>query len=207
MASVSEMLPGLVNLVKSLIAMRLAKDGLEPFVQDDLTQYIKDLLQFIYSNHNVKEGTICQSCTTLNILPCKTRNFCKLEQGRCKIHNGEALDKKSQVDCPQGICHHIREDLYSSHRYSSPTWTNTDATKWCTSFIEIAKCYIASGYKDKSDLDLNAILSVIVNKKSFGPKMSTKVSSKSEEENICKKVLIFKCILILILIYCLQLKR
>jgi hypothetical protein len=175
---------GFINWIKAYIAMCLTKNGLETFVQEDLNQFIKDLL---YSEHGVKAGLICTSCTTENILPCKTKGFCT-PNVPCKVHDDTVPKRKQIVNCPKEICHHIREAIRKTHTFSCPTWANTDATKWCTSWIEIAKCYIASGYKDKSDLDLNAIISVIVNKKSFESKMKAPIKAKKEDENICRKV-------------------
>lgn len=87
-------------------------------------------------------GAICNSCTTQNVVLCPTKDVCTIERsGKCRFHS------VLPTSCPNKICDTIAKEIKSIHNYNTPSWRNTDASRWCTSAWELAKCFLPSdGY-------------------------------------------------------------
>ncbi|XP_045205654.2 uncharacterized protein LOC123557924 [Mercenaria mercenaria] len=172
------------NWLKGGVAMLITKQGLEKFVEEELITFQTDILQSIYSKHSIAAGTVCTSCTTENVLHCPTKNFC-VKKHRCNVHDSSFQEKVPGRSCPKNICHHIPNAIRREHRYSGPSWKNTNAKGWCTHPVEIAKCYLPpEGYatvESLSHADFNATLSVVINKKSFEKKIQNSVCSEARE--------------------------
>ncbi|XP_053407161.1 uncharacterized protein LOC128559461 isoform X2 [Mercenaria mercenaria] len=173
--------------LKGALAVLFTKQGLEEFVTVELTQFQKDLLASIFKSKNISPGTVCNSCTTENTLPCPTANFCP--RGRnCNLHDNILPNKSPNRPCPNKICQHIRDEIRREHRYNVPSWKNTDATGWCTDAFQIGKCYMPpDGYYSVTsfqETDFNGILSITINNKRFEHKMHADFDDRSSP-NVC----------------------
>ncbi|XP_053390491.1 uncharacterized protein LOC128553377 [Mercenaria mercenaria] len=172
------------NWLRGALAVFFAKQGLQSFVVDELTQFQRDLLTSIFKNKNLPIGTTCTNCTTENVLYCPTQNFCTKGQ-KCNMHDPSIPDKTPKP-CPNNICHDVKDAIRREHRYNGPSWKNTNAKGWCTNVIEIAKCYMPpDGYTNVTtitDTDFNGILTVILNNKRFESKMTAPLNSRV---NVC----------------------
>ncbi|XP_045162817.2 uncharacterized protein LOC123527432 [Mercenaria mercenaria] len=175
---------GFQNWLKAALALLFAKQGLQGFVCEEVTQFQNDLLLAIFAEKSLPSGTICNECTTENVLPCPTPNFCPT--GRCKLHDHNKSDKKPYRQCRSSICQEIQKVIQREHRYNKPSWKNTNATKWCTDAFDIAKCYMPpDGYAAVATLeytDFSGTLAVIINNKRFQNKMAAKLH---QQNNIC----------------------
>ncbi|XP_053378903.1 uncharacterized protein LOC123526359 isoform X2 [Mercenaria mercenaria] len=175
-----------VNWLKGALALLFAKQGLDDFVSDEMTQFQKDMLASIFQKKALPAGTVCNSCTTENILACPTQNFCS--KSRCKLHDTGQADKRPNQPCPNGLCQDIRDCIRREHRYNGPSWKNTNARRWSNDAFEIAKCYMPpdgySGVTSLADTDFNGTLAVIINNKRFQNKMSAQLS---QPNNVCTK--------------------
>ncbi|XP_053378890.1 uncharacterized protein LOC123526342 isoform X1 [Mercenaria mercenaria] len=175
---------GFQNWLRGALAVLFAKQGLQSFVVDELTQFQRDLLTLIFKNNNLPTGTrVCTNCTTENVLKCRTHNFCP--KGRqCNMHDASVPDKTPKP-CPNNICHAVKDAIRREHRYNGPSWKNANAKGWCTDVTEIAKCYMPDGYTNVTtitDTDFNGILAVILNNKRFKSKMTAPLNSPV---NVC----------------------
>ncbi|XP_053384155.1 uncharacterized protein LOC123536123 [Mercenaria mercenaria] len=174
--------------LKGALAVLFAKQGLEDFASDELTQYQKELLESILRNKCIPAGTTCNTCTTENVLPCPTTGFCT--KGKCKVHDPNKPDKSPDQPCPKNICQNIRDAICREHRHGKPFWKNSNATKWCFESYEIAKCYMSqtddAANSSLKDTDINGILAVIMNNNRFQKKMATELNLP---ENTCTKAL------------------
>ncbi|XP_053378905.1 uncharacterized protein LOC128548361 [Mercenaria mercenaria] len=175
-----------VNWLKGALALLFAKQGFDDFVSDEMTQFQKDMLASIFKKKALPAGTVCNSCTTENVLACPTPNFCS--KGRCKLHDTGQSDKQPNQPCPNGLCQDMRESIRREHRYDGSSWKNTNASRWSNDAFEIAKCYMPpdgySGVTRLADTDFNGTLTVIINNKRFQNKMSAQLS---QPNNVCTK--------------------
>ncbi|XP_053378894.1 uncharacterized protein LOC128548359 [Mercenaria mercenaria] len=175
---------GFQNWLRGALAVLFAKQGLQSFVIDELTQFQRDVLTSIFKNKNLPIGTTCTNCTTENVLYCPTQNFCTKGQ-KCNMHDPSVADKTPQP-CSNNICHDVKDAIRHEHRYKGPSWKNTNAKGWCTDVIEIAKCYMPpDGYTNVTtitDTDFNGILAVILNNKRFKCKMTAPLN---KPDNVC----------------------
>ncbi|XP_053379686.1 uncharacterized protein LOC128548548 [Mercenaria mercenaria] len=180
----------LKNWIKGAFALHVTKEGLEDFVTDEISQFQTDLLTSICRNIGKPVGTICNSCTTANILPCPTNGFCT-SGGRCKMHVLTDRRREPNIPCKSNICQAIRGGIRREHRYFhpskfEPSWKNADATQFCSDSFQLAKCYMSvDGYSKVQSLaetDFNGVINVVINNKRFQNKLSAKLSQKT---NIC----------------------
>ncbi|XP_052762900.1 uncharacterized protein LOC128205361 isoform X2 [Mya arenaria] len=134
-------------------------------------------------------GVTCKSCNTPEIVHCNPKNrVCN--HGRCKFHHDPTTKKVIlNKPCLKNICDTLRNAIEHSHRFSNPSWKNTDTRKWCVNAWDIAKCFMPpDGYADvdnQDDTDLNGIISVFINCEEIQPYFTADLS---HAQNICVKV-------------------
>ncbi|XP_045161673.2 uncharacterized protein LOC123526543 [Mercenaria mercenaria] len=169
--------PRYSNWLKAGLALLITKEGLTDFVYDEIEQFQIKCLADICAKHGLPPNTTCSSCSTVAVLVCPTAGICNRKSGTCTFHNGNYYRM-----CPNQVCDRLRQAITNAHRYPRPSYKNTDATKWCSSAWEVAKCYMpADGYSHAmtaAETDFNGILSVILNHKSFQSKISDDLSNK-----------------------------
>ncbi|XP_052760586.1 uncharacterized protein LOC128203282 [Mya arenaria] len=166
------------NWVKAAFALNITKEGLQPLVEDVLTCVHQDIYNNVRTSKGLPGGATCAQCFTENVLNCPTRGICTSTRN-CKFHNSP---QKLYSPCPNGICKGVHDEIVIHHRFSGPSWKNTNADKWCTSHWEIGKCFLPpDGYKTVSsikDSDFNGVISVMMNCKDFQNKLSFNVATQ-----------------------------
>ncbi|XP_060577430.1 uncharacterized protein LOC132734659 [Ruditapes philippinarum] len=170
------------NWVKAQLAVLYTKEGLEPFVCNEIQQFqLKCLDDICYSN-GLLSGTLCSSCCTENLVKCPTNKICSVGRVKCRYHRNAAT-RFNPAGCPNKICHNFKTEIQNVHRYSDPSYKNTDATQWCGYFWEVAKCFMPpDGYADKAsaaETDFNGIISIILNHKAFQGKIKEDLNNKT----------------------------
>lgn len=170
------------NWLKGALAVLFAREGLTEFVQNEITDFQRDLLNSVFTQNGIPSGTICNSCTTENLLKCPTPEFCGRKRP-CKLHDPSVQNKTPNQKCPNNICNNVKDNILNHHRFCEPTWQITDATRWCTDPFEIAKCYLPpKGYSNKKSLveiDFNGTLAIIINNKIFQNKLTAQLNAPS----------------------------
>lgn len=178
------------NWLKEALSVLYVKDALVDFVEKEITDFQKRLLQSVILQEKLPAGTTCSSCTTANLQACPAKDFCS-EGGRCNAHDLYLPYKKPNKPCPKGLCNALRDGILNNHRFQGPSWRNTDAKRWCTDAFQIAKCFMPSdGYSSvmsMSEVDLNGILAVIINNKMFQQTFSADLD---RQPNIITQVLL-----------------
>ncbi|XP_052819869.1 uncharacterized protein LOC128245683 [Mya arenaria] len=169
---------GAQNWVKAALALNLTKEGLKGLVDDVLTCVHRDIYSTVRTSKGLPSGAECAHCFTENVLKCSTPKICTRTEN-CKFHNGPS---KQYVPCPVGICEGVRDEIVRHHRFSGPSWKNTNADKWRTEPWEIGKCFLPpDGYKTVSsikDSDFNGVISVMINCEDFQNKLSFNVATQ-----------------------------
>ncbi|XP_052760103.1 uncharacterized protein LOC128202944 isoform X2 [Mya arenaria] len=164
------------NWIKAAIALNITKEGLQDIVEDVLTCVHQDIYSTVRTSKGLPPGAACAFCFTENVLNCPTRGICTSTRN-CRFHNSP---QKLYAPCPNGICEGVRDEIVKHHRFSGPSWKNTNADKWCTIPWEIGKCFLPpDGYKTVSsikDSDFNGVISVMMNCKDFQYKLSFNVA-------------------------------
>ncbi|XP_052820088.1 uncharacterized protein LOC128245909 [Mya arenaria] len=144
------------NWIKAMYALKITKKGMHEFVKDELRCVHKVI--YTESTKGLPEGSNCKDCST------------------------KTLKEKEKKQCPNNICHNVRQEIIQQHRHSNPSWINTNADQWWESSWEIGKCFLPrSGYMDKSSIeecDFNGVCSVLSNCKHFEGKLSFDISKK-----------------------------
>ncbi|XP_052814748.1 uncharacterized protein LOC128241733 [Mya arenaria] len=145
-----------------------------------------EIIDAINTTKSFAQHTLCTSCKTPNLLPCRTKQFCKGPMRSCASHASPEL---VYTPCKtNGFCGEFVIKLKENHRFVSPVWKNTDASKWCTDAWEIAKCFMSpDGYADKAnakETDFNGLISSIMNCTYFQKYFSDDLS---KAENIAEK--------------------
>ncbi|XP_052801547.1 uncharacterized protein LOC128232176 [Mya arenaria] len=167
------------NWVKAALALKITKDGIQDFVEDVLTCVHQDIYNTVRSSRGLKAGAICAQCFTENVLQCPTRGICTSPRN-CRFHKDLT---KIYAPCPNGICGGVHDEIIQHHRYTSPSWKNTNADKWYSSPWEIGKCFLPpDGYKTVSsvrDSDFNGVISVMINCYDFQKKLSFNIGAKT----------------------------
>ena len=151
------------NWIKAVLALKYGRDILSQFLMNSIEKFISETLR----ENRVK---LCSNCSQCNIIPCGTNSFCYYDnKSNCKKHNASAIITTHRP-CPDGVCDKLY--LAVKQQYASggkgPNWNQTDPTRWCLNFSEIAKCFMPVGYADKhdiSDYDFSGIMSLIINAK------------------------------------------
>lgn len=157
-----------VNWLKVHIALHFVRNILLDVVKFDMNQLHIGILRNARQANNLPERAACTKCDTNRVRSCATR-----------------------------ICSSIQDEIKLLHRYSGPSWKNTDARKWCTTPWEIAKCFMPpSGYQNVStpeNTDFNGFINVVINCMEFN-RMSVDVLSISQ--SVCRFFFLLKYILI-----------
>ncbi|XP_060562498.1 uncharacterized protein CXorf38-like, partial [Ruditapes philippinarum] len=170
------------NWVKAQLAVLFTKEGLEPFVCNEIHQFQLKCLDDICYHNGLFNGICCSSCCTENLVNCPTDNICKIRHRKCTYHRNVATRYHSS-GCPNKICHNFKSEIQNAHRYNDPSFKNTDASQWCSDFWEVAKCFMPpDGYKDKAsatETDFNGIISIILNYKDFQGKLHENLNNKT----------------------------
>ncbi|XP_053382092.1 uncharacterized protein LOC128549472 [Mercenaria mercenaria] len=170
------------NWIKAGLGVLYTKQGIEPFVYDEIEQFQQKCLSDICNNNGLVAGTTCSSCCTENVIVCPTNRICNVGRGKCKFHRNSAT-QYLLAGCPNKICHNFKKEIQNAHRFCGPSYKNTDASQWCSNAWEVAKCFMPpDGYKDVTDAaetDFNGINSVIINYKAFQAKVQDDLSKKS----------------------------
>ncbi|XP_060552618.1 uncharacterized protein LOC132713930 [Ruditapes philippinarum] len=176
------------NWVKAQLAVLFTKEGVEPFVCNEIKQFQLKCLHDICYVNELPSGTCCSSCCTENLVKCPTNRICNVSYGKCTYHRN-VTTRYNSSGCPNKICHNLKTEIQNAHRYYGPSYKNSDATQWCSNFWEVAKCFMPpDGYKDRSsatETDFNGIISVILNHKDFHGKVHEDLNKKI---NIFEKV-------------------
>ncbi|XP_053390329.1 uncharacterized protein CXorf38 homolog, partial [Mercenaria mercenaria] len=183
------------NWIKAGLGVLFTKEGIEPFVHDEIKQFQQRCLSDICNNNGLVAGTTCSSCCTENVVVCPLDRKCNASRGICNFHRNSAT-QYLPLGCPNNICHNFKSKIQHAHRYFGPSYKNTDATKWCSNPWEVAKCFMPpDGYKDatnKAETDFNGIISVIMNHKAFQTKIHDDLSKTSnifeQGREVCKTV-------------------
>ena len=153
------------NWMKCSFAQRDVKTVLAEFVEEDINNLQKQMINNCLTSKGLPSNTICNHCRMQNLLPCRTGKMCKFKNKSCSFHKDASLQPRR---CPtNGLCDFICFGIIDHHRFRGPSWKNTDASKWCTDSWTIAKCYMPpDGYlnaKSAEETDFNGVLSVIIN--------------------------------------------
>ncbi|XP_053382059.1 uncharacterized protein LOC123541230 [Mercenaria mercenaria] len=167
------------NWIKAGLGVLLTKEGIEPFVYDEIEQFQQKCLSDICNNNGLPAGTTCSSCCTENVVVCPTNRICNARRGKCNFHRNSATQYLPS-GCPNKICHNFKNAIQRAHRYYGPSYKNTDAAQWCSNPWEVAKCFMPSdGYTDAmnaADTDFNGITSVVLNYEAFQTKIHDDLS-------------------------------
>ncbi|XP_053383427.1 uncharacterized protein LOC128549805 [Mercenaria mercenaria] len=167
------------NWIKAGLGVLYTKQGIEPFVHDEIEQFQQKCLSDICNNNGFPAGTTCSSCCIENVVVCPTNRICNARRGKCSFHRNSATQYLPS-GCPNKICHNFKSEIQGAHRYYGPSYKNTDATQWCSNPWEVAKCFMPpDGYKDATnaaDTDFNGIISVIMNYEAFQMKIHDDLS-------------------------------
>ncbi|KAH3868967.1 hypothetical protein DPMN_032122 [Dreissena polymorpha] len=153
------------NWLKSLLAIAIAKSGVEKFVEKEATTLHGNIYNAILSSGAVA----CNGCHTANLLKCPTRKICIKVGAQCTSMHDTAL--KQPRPCPANVCNRVLDEIAKQHRFSNPSWKNTSANHWSSNPWQIAKAYFPpDGYTETSsvqDTDFNGIISFMMNCKHF----------------------------------------
>ena len=166
---------GYRNWVKGGLSLKFARDGIENFVEWNIDQFHKDVI------NRLPSGANCSICSTENIIPCKTNNFCKFSNKKCKVHDLQVPNKKSRP-CPNSVCNVIRDEIVDKHRFHGPSWSNTDSCRWCREPWQLGTCYMSAGYaasQSASETDFPGLLAVIINNKVFDTEVTDNLTNKT----------------------------
>ncbi|XP_053379795.1 uncharacterized protein LOC128548567 [Mercenaria mercenaria] len=170
------------NWVKAGLTVLFTKEGIEPFVDDEIKEFQQKCLTDICNNNGLPVGSTCFSCCTENVVVCPTHRICNSGRGRCRFHRNTATQYLPN-GCPNKICHSFKNEIQHAHRFFGPSYKNTDATQWCSNSWEVAKCFMPpDGYKDATSAagtDFNGINSVIINCKRFQSKINDNLGIKN----------------------------
>ncbi|KAH3867870.1 hypothetical protein DPMN_031007 [Dreissena polymorpha] len=159
------------NWVKAILALNVTKDGLTKWVETELNKVQKTI------------GEGCGNCFIENLLACPTPGMCKRSSWKnCDFH----LSKRPKK-CK--ICDRVKQNIISLHRFKRPSWKYTQAERWGTEPWEIGKCYLPDeGYSRISsveELDLNGVMSILLNCKHFETCLSTSSLSSPMPNKPC----------------------
>ncbi|XP_052766127.1 uncharacterized protein LOC128207316 [Mya arenaria] len=148
------------NWYKTLIGLHITKEGLVDFVIDVMKCFHRRTFDDINRKNGRPIGTVCKMCSKKDL-------------------------KSPHYVCPNNICVQFYKQLKQAARGREISWSNTDPTKWCTDFWEVAKCFLPpEGYRDANcpqETDFNGIVNLIANCRQFETHFAddlTKASNK-----------------------------
>ncbi|XP_052765861.1 uncharacterized protein LOC128207134 [Mya arenaria] len=173
------------NWLKASVAVDITRKGLIPFVTTVVTILHQAIRANVERTNCLPPGATCNSCTTPNVLPCRTRGFCGgVRSLPCKFHQHANFR-----NCPARICNDFKLGIEGHHRFNGPSWKNTNANDWCFNPWEVAKSFLPpDGYlnvQTADDTDINGIISLIINCTVFDNYFTCDLSLL---HNICTKV-------------------
>ncbi|XP_053378649.1 uncharacterized protein LOC128548219 [Mercenaria mercenaria] len=179
------------NWMKAHLAVKITKEGIEPFVYDEIEQFQQKCLTDICKNNGLPVGTTCSSCCTENVVVCPTNRICNAGRGRCNFHRNSATQYRPS-GCPNKICHNFKNEIQRAHRFYGAAYKNTDATQWCSNTWEVAKCFMPpDGYKNSTsatETDFNGIIAVLMNYRAFQSKVHADLSKQNNIFYQCREV-------------------
>ncbi|KAH3847033.1 hypothetical protein DPMN_089345 [Dreissena polymorpha] len=167
----------MTNWLKAWIAINITKAGLHDFVDKEVNNFQKSIIQSAASNLMLPANITC--CSTANLLKCPTNKVCNKTKHNpvCKMHDTAI---KQPRPCPKGICDVVREEIIKAHRYIGPSWNNTSAEQWASNHWEVAKCYMPpDGYikvRSFEETDFNGVISIMLNCAIFDSKLSFSIA-------------------------------
>ncbi|XP_052817449.1 uncharacterized protein LOC128243617 [Mya arenaria] len=151
------------NWVKSSLALKYLKDGLEGFV-DDQASLMHDAFLTYLKGQLGTPGNLSCNCNLCDIVP----HHCVINQP-CRTANPKNCNckgKSRRKGCPKSMCGVIYDLIVDEHQKKDPIWSNTDSSKWLSDHWEIAKCFLSiTGYKSTGleDMDSSGLLSICIN--------------------------------------------
>ncbi|XP_053391797.1 uncharacterized protein LOC128554552 [Mercenaria mercenaria] len=165
------------NWIKTGLALLYTKEGIQNDVVQEITTFHQQTYNDIINNNGLPAGTKCTSCTTKSIVICNPSNrLCKKIGSKCQTKH---------MPCPNSVCDDFRDRIVRAHRFSDPSFKNSDAQKWCVDFFEVMKCFMPpDGYDSKStteEVDFNGIISVVITFKNFQNKTAEKLHDKNNK--------------------------
>ncbi|KAH3789494.1 hypothetical protein DPMN_167675 [Dreissena polymorpha] len=160
------------NWLKALLAIDIAKFGLEHFAENEA----KILHGNIYNAILTSGAVACSCCHTANLLKCPSPWICNKQGANSQCKSMHDTASKQPRPCPTNVCKKVLNEIAKQHKHTKPSWKNTEAIHWESNPWEIAKAYFPSdGYTGKGsaqDTDFNGIISFMMNCKNFDNKFS-----------------------------------
>ncbi|XP_045162331.2 uncharacterized protein LOC123527113 [Mercenaria mercenaria] len=148
------------NWIKAGLAILITKEGVQPFVEDEIHNFQINCLRDIRQWNNLQEGETCTVCSMKDLM---SKNY----------------------RCPNNICNNFKDKIQQAHQYQGPSFKNTDVSEWCTNPWEVAKCYMPrDGYKEvksAAKTDFNGIMNVVINHLEVSSKISLQAFEKGRE--------------------------
>ena len=155
------------NWIKAALLLKFGKDAISEFLETVL-----DKFRLITVGGNCAH--VCHSCTIFNVIPCQTKKFCNGGK-KCKKHDTNDV-KKTYRPCPNNVCDKLYLEIKKQFAsFEGPSWSQSDATLWCSNVWEIAKCFMSGEYQDKHNIeeyDFGGIISLIINCKFIQSQLS-----------------------------------
>ncbi|KAH3813559.1 uncharacterized protein LOC127835181 [Dreissena polymorpha] len=181
MASLTDVFtePERTNWLKALLAIDIAKSGLEQFVENEAKILHDNIYNAVWAC--VPAPVSCIGCHTANLLKCPSSDICNKRGAKslCTSMHDTAL--KQPRPCTANVCNKVHDEIIKEHRFSRPSWKNTRAERWAPNPWEIAKAYLPpDGYTEKysaQDTDFNGIISFMINCKHFDSRFSFPIDS------------------------------
>ena len=129
------------NWCRSWQCVCITQEVFVDLTTDGFERLQREIIDDINTIKGYTQRTLCTSCKTPNLKPCWTNNRCKGPRRLCESH--ASPDLAYTLCKTNGFCGEFVLKLECNHRFNSPVWKNTDATKWCTEAWEIAKCFMS----------------------------------------------------------------
>jgi hypothetical protein len=136
----------------------ILKDGIKGFVERNLKKQHHELLKEVSKTANDRGIFSCSECTKENLLTTHSKDSCPSKK--------ECLCKKKSKDlrpCPNGICDKVYERIIMLHATYSPNIKNTNITRWCEDYMELAKCFMRHNPESTAKTDLMDFLHIMAN--------------------------------------------
>ena len=143
---------GVNNWIKALLAFKYGKLAIHSAVKNGVTHF---------------RDSVLSKCPTNNCDKCATYCITSGRAGRPQASSSKAKYMKRVNYCPNSVCDVLCDAIIGADKLD-PTWFNTDATKWCSSPLEVAKCFMPKGYDKISsfeEIDFTGFMSVFINAK------------------------------------------
>ncbi|KAH3707201.1 hypothetical protein DPMN_066599 [Dreissena polymorpha] len=156
---------GLQNWVKAWMAQKCFKQGILPFIKQQMEKQFNDNISHVKRVSKTPEYT-CNTCDVNTIKPYHAHlPPCKYSKGRTC-----ACKDPTKIQCRQnGSCGILYDYLKDKHSQLNPNWSNSRSQCWSTSAWEQMKCYIFTpGYEmqgDIEDTDVTALVQICTNNK------------------------------------------